>query len=268
MLWPILDMIGDILAGVPAYHGLVRERRVRRGQRRQQVSTYDPYRALQSIDQNIVPIAIGMTIALSLTFVYFYEAIRLGFRHRAFSPPLAATLWFLPHDLSFVLRYDQWFNVYDHWWVKIWWCGLVATVGIELLLLWQTIRWGHDEIMPQASQKTFACGIAAAAVGAGVIWWLVKASVDDELFLTSFLMTIVWPMPFTTAQILRRRSRKGISVLQETVLAPMFLGLWGALCLIDPFFRSPVFIALAVVAVCWALFNVWLVRRAPDYRPA
>ena len=231
------------------------------------MSTYDPPQVLLAVDQNLGPIAVGMFIALSLTFVYFFEAIRLGFRHRAFSPPVAATLWFLPHDFSFVLRYDLWFNVYDHWWPKLWWIGLVATVAIELFLLYQTIRYGREELMPRASPAAFTGSMIGATVGAGAIWWVVKASLDDGLFLTSFLLTIAWPIPFTTAMILRRQSRKGVSVLQQAVLAPMFLGLWSALWVMDPFFRSPGFIVLAAVSVAWAVFNVRLVLRAPVYEP-
>ena len=230
------------------------------------MQTYNAQQALLSIDQHIGVIAIGLVIALGLTFVYFYEAIRLGIKHRTFSSPLGATLWFLPHDFSFLLYYDQWFNVYNHWWPKIWWMGLVSTVFIEMFLLYQVVRYGREELMPKASQRTFAWSVVGMTLGCGVIWAVVKGSIDDELFFTSFLLTIAWPIPFTTMQILRRGSRKGVSVLKEEVIAPMFLGLWAALCFIDPFFRSLVFIALAVVSVVWALVNVVLVMRLPVYR--
>ena len=42
------------------------------------MQTYNAQQALLSIDQHIGVIAIGLVIALGLTFVYFYEAIRAG----------------------------------------------------------------------------------------------------------------------------------------------------------------------------------------------
>jgi hypothetical protein len=231
------------------------------------MSTYDPYQALQAIDANIGIIAVGMFLALSLTMLYFFEAIRLGVVQKTFSPPLAATLWFLPHDLSFVLLYDRWFNVYDHWWVKIWWLGLACTVAIELFLLGQVVRYGRKELMPQVSQKAFLWWIVAATLAVGVMWAFIKSIIDDELFFASFFFTIVWPIPFTTAQILRRKSQRGASVLQQSCLAPMAFGLALALYHIAPFFRSPLFLALVAVTMIWSLYNIWLLRRQPPYVP-
>ncbi|HEX5804819.1 MAG TPA: hypothetical protein VFY31_00555 [Macromonas sp.] len=232
------------------------------------MATYDALQALQSIEQNIGYIAIGGAIAGILTFVYFWESIRCGLRDRSFSSPMVATIWFLPHDFSFVLEYDKWFNVYNHWWCKAWWVGLVATVCLEIYLVWQIIRFGREELMPHLSQKAFTWAILGATFGAGVIWFVIKGSMDDELFFTSFLITIVWPIPFTTAQLLRRKTRRGTSVLQQGVLLPMYLGLWAALCFIDPFFRSPTFIVLTATVAVWALFNLKLVRSLPEYKLA
>lgn len=231
------------------------------------VSTYDPYIALQNIEANIVIIAIGLLFAMGLTGFYFFEAIRLGNKHKTFSSPLAATLWFLPHDFSFVVQYDKWFNVYDHWWTQIWWLGLCFTVLIEMYLLYQVVRYGREELMPSASQRQFTLAIIGATFACGVIWWLIKSSLDDELFFTSFFLTIVWPVPFTTAQILRRKSRKGMSIAQELCLIPMMLGLYLALYNIADYFQSPLFAALVAVGCIWAAFNVILLSKQPAYQP-
>ena len=229
------------------------------------MSTYDPYLALQAIDANIGIIGVGMFLAMSLTALYFFEAIRLGVVQKTFACPLAATLWFLPHDFSFVLEYDKWFHVYDHWWVKIWWAGLVITVFVEMFLLSQVIRYGRKELMPDASQKAFTVCILLATVAVGVMWFFVKSLIDDELFFASFFFTIVWPVPLTTMQILRRRSQRGCSVLQQACLAPMMCGLALALYNIAPFFQSPLFLATVVVASLWSFYNIWLLRRQPAY---
>lgn len=232
------------------------------------MATYDPFQVLQEIDANIGIIGVGMFLAMSLTALYFFEAIRLGVVQKTFACPLAATLWFLPHDFSFVLEYSKWFSVYDHWWVKIWWAGLVGTVAVEVFLLSQVIRYGRKELMPDVSQKAFTVYIVLAMLAVGVMWFFVKSLIDDELFLASFFFTIVWPIPFTTAQILRRKSQRGCSVLQQACLAPMMAGLALALYNIAPFFQSPVFLGTIVVASLWSFYNIWLLRRQPPYAPA
>ena len=65
-----------------------------------------------------------------------------------YSMPLICTVFYLVHDASFVYRFDEWFNTYDHWYVKLFWAALVLTVAFELVFLSQFIRYGRKELAP------------------------------------------------------------------------------------------------------------------------
>lgn len=227
-------------------------------------ATYDPYEVLQAVDDHTAIIAVGMAIAMGLTGLYFFEAVRIGVRQKTFACPLVATLWFLPHDFSFVLHWNDWFQVYDHWLPQVWCIGLVGTVGLEIFLLGQVIRYGRDELMPAFSQRAFAAVIVAATVGVAAVWFFVRTALDDDLFYISFFLTIVWPVLFTTPQILRRGSRRGTSVLQQACLAPMMWGLYLALWNMDDFFREPAFAVMVALVSVWSFFNIWLYLQQPE----
>lgn len=227
-------------------------------------ATYDSHSVLRAVDNHTVVIAIGMAIAMGLTGLYFYEAVRVGVSQKTFACPLVATLWFLPHDFSFVLHWNEWFNVYDHWLPKVWCIGLVGTVGLEIFLLGQVIRYGRKEIMPMMSQRVFAALIIAATFVVGCVWFFIRTVLDDPLFYVSFFLTIVWPVLFTTPQLLKRRSRQGTSMLQQACLAPMMWGLYLALWNMDDWFRRPAFAIMVVAVSLWQFFNMWLLSRQPD----
>src|SRR5690606_37770515 len=116
---------------------------------------YDPVSTLQAIDRNVVAVIGLCVVALIFNYCYFGEAIRLGFRHRTYSMPAMVTLVFLPHDLSYLLHFDLWFNVYDHWFCKLWWVGLIFTASIEGVFFYQLLRYGREEILPQLSQRAY-----------------------------------------------------------------------------------------------------------------
>ena len=114
---------------------------------------YDPQAVLQAIDQHFVIILILNALALLANVVYFGEAIRLAARDRCYTMPLAGTLLFIPHDLSYILFYDKWFNQYHHWFCELYWVGLIATLCLECLFLYQTIKYGREELFPRLSQR-------------------------------------------------------------------------------------------------------------------
>lgn len=231
------------------------------------IATYDPYGALQAVDDHTLIIATGMIVAMSLTGLYFYEAVRIGVTKKTYACPLVATLWFLPHDFSFVLHWDDWFNVYDHWLLQVWCIGLVGTVGLEVFLLGQVIRYGRAELMPMFSQRVFAAVVVAAALVVGSVWFFIRTFVADDLFFAGFFVTIVWPVLFTTPQLLQRRSRRGTSMLQQACLAPMMWGLYLALWHMDPWFREPEFAVMVVAVSLWQFFNMWLYTQMPEEAP-
>lgn len=229
--------------------------------------TYDPWDALAAIDDHTVAVLAFFSVVAVATFTYLVSSFRTAYRDRAYSCALPAVGWFAVHDLGFVLQHDLWFDTYDHWWVKAWWVALVATSLIELALVGLVIRYGHAELAPHLPRQLFALGVVAAVAGMAVLWLLVKRSIDDELYLISFPITAFWAVPFGTALMLRRRSRRGQTVLQPLCVAIIVAGFQGALWYVDDFFRSPEFLGFTAMAVLWSLVNVWLLRTLPAHQP-
>lgn len=230
--------------------------------------TYDPHSALAAIDGHVWVVLAFFAVAAVATFSYLITSFRLAIRDATFSAALPAVGWFAMHDLGFVLQYDLWFHTYDHWWVKTWWFALVATSLIELALVAMVAHYGWQELAPQLSRRAFTVGLTLIVGGIAVLWWLVKQALDDPLYLISFPITAFWAVPFSTALILRRRSRRGQSILQEVCVAIIVLSFQGALWNVDAFFRSAPFIAFTLMAVAWSLANVWLLRQMPVWEPA
>eukprot|EP00456_Euglypha_rotunda_P051240 TRINITY_DN4138_c0_g1_i3.p1 TRINITY_DN4138_c0_g1~~TRINITY_DN4138_c0_g1_i3.p1 ORF type:complete len:206 (+),score=31.30 TRINITY_DN4138_c0_g1_i3:151-768(+) len=123
---------------------------------------YDPVSTLQTIDQNLVLVVSLCLVSLFFNYAYFIESIRIGYVHKTYSVPGLVTLVFLPHDVSYLLHFDKWFNEYDHWFCKLWWVALIFTSAIEGIFFYQLIRYGRKEIMPKASQRTYTIAMLLA----------------------------------------------------------------------------------------------------------
>ncbi|HKY92125.1 MAG TPA: hypothetical protein VJM11_13845 [Nevskiaceae bacterium] len=224
---------------------------------------YDAHAALAAIDQNTTSIMACLLITVAFAFIYFLIAFRMAFKQKVYVVPFVGAAVFFWHDLTFVLMFDTWFNVYDHWWVKMWWYALCGTVVFEILMLWQVWRYGREELWPKLSSAQFGWMIVLGTLGCGALWFLVKFTIHDPLFFTTFAITAIWSVPFHTGIMARRQSRAGQSIAMEVSVIIMISSLTGAFAQIDPFFRSPVFLAFVAAFIAWPLFNIWLIRRLP-----
>lgn len=229
------------------------------------ISVYDPNVALATIDANKDLIQLCLNVAAGFSFVYFLIGIRMAVRQKVYVVPFLGASWFLWHDLSYVLHYPLWTSVYNsHWWLMQWTWSQVGTVALEAFLLWQFIHYGHRELMPEVSKRLFATLTVLATVGVGAIWWLVKASMADELYLISQAITVPWSIPFHTGVMLRRKSRAGQSIAMQICVLAIFVAMSIVGVLSAPgVFTSAPYIAFFSIFSVWALVNVWLIRRYP-----
>jgi hypothetical protein len=226
---------------------------------------YDPQLALQAIDQNAPLILLCLAGALGFSFVYFIIGIRMAIRQKVYVEPFLGASLFFWHDLSFSMHYDTWMNVYNgHWWLMMWTVGLLGTVALEAFLIYQFIKYGRKEIFPEMSQGQFTAMTLAAVAAIGVLWFFVKASLNDPLYFITFAVTAFWSTPFHTAIMLRRRSSAGQSVWMNISVMILFSCVSAAFMIAVPAFRSPLYLAVYAVFVCWPLFNIWMIRRMPS----
>lgn len=224
---------------------------------------YDPTAALAAIDHSKTSILICLLIAMVAAFTYFLIAVRMAVRQQVYVVPLTGAALFFWHDLSFVLMYDRWFHVYNHWWVKMWWYALVGTVLLEVLMIYHVIRYGHRESCPRLSKRAFTLLVLAATLAIGALWTLVKKSINDELFFITFAITAVWSVPFHTALMVRRQSRAGQSIAMQASTIVMIVSESVAFAQVDEFFLSPHYLGFVAAFIVWPLVNIWLILNLP-----
>lgn len=222
---------------------------------------YDTLEVLNAIDDHKVAVLALAGLALIGNYVYWITALRLGARDRVYPMPLVCITFFLVHDGTYVANFDLWFNEIDHWWPKLFWAGLVVTVGMELLFLRLFLRFGRQEVAPNLSQRAFVAVTIAAFAMAAAAWGVVKATMEDELYLTIFGVTIFWCAPFFLALTWRRQSTAGTSVVAWVGYLMMPLSYWPATMIMDDAFRSVLWIGLGFAAVAGGLANIALIRR-------
>jgi len=223
---------------------------------------YDPTSVLQSIDDHKI-ILIPCALAFVLNYVWFIDAMRVARREQRYSMPIAATFVFMAHDTAYVAHFSTWFGDGGHWFSKLFWVGMVLSFLMELILLDQTIRYGHAEHAPHWSRRLWTGAVLAGCLATMVLWWVVRGTFDDPLFLVSLgLVTAAYP-PMGLALLLHRRGAAGQTTLMWGSFTALTL-LWypaAAIGFGEPF-RSTVWLGMGALTTAWAALNTWLVATA------
>ena len=222
---------------------------------------YDPNSVLQAVDENLVPVMSLCGIALVGNYIYWIENLRTGFKNGVHSMPIGCLFFFLPHDVTFLAYFHKWFYEYGHWFPKLWWAGLCVTVLMEFIFLYMILRYARKEIMPEISQLVFSVTILGGLAAVGVAWLVVKSAMNDEFFLIIFGITIFWCGPFTFAMMTLRKSAVGQPISAWLGYTLMPICYWSALTLLDPYFRSPLWVSLGIVAFSFGAVNLLYIRR-------
>lgn len=223
---------------------------------------YDPHAVLAAIDVHAIEIIVlcGL-VAMVPTFAWFVDAIRVGRRDQVCAMPPVCTLFWFAHDTSFVARYELWFEVYDHWYLKLFWVLLIGTVALEIVYIAQAIRYGRREWAPQLSPRAFGAISLLILAIAIVIWTVIKTTLNDPLYIVAFGLTVVVYPAAAIPMMLRRGSSKGQSSLMWFGYMGLATGYFAATTLyFGDAFRSWSWIGLGVISVfggvaAWTLSN-------------
>jgi hypothetical protein len=173
---------------------------------------YDPHQLLDLIDQNKWWILGGFGIAMIFQWIWLIECIRIAKRDRVYSMPLFCTLFWFAHDSGCVMRFYQWFFVYDHWYLKCFWFGLLTAAIIELIYFAQVVKYGKDELAPGMSTRNFIIGLIVFQIGATITWEYFKYVMADPLYQFSTTPTVISYSLLGAAMMFRRRSTIGQNV--------------------------------------------------------
>jgi len=228
------------------------------------MNTYDAQETLRAITDNAVPIVLIGGLSIVAMWVFFIEAARMSRRDRVAPMALWMTVLWWPHDGNYLLRYDDWFSGYDHWFMQLFWFAIIVTFVSESIYVVQTIRYGRDELSPGDAQATHVLRVLAALAAGTISWALLKGALDDPLFLLSFMGTLLWGLPSASALLARRRSATGQSLLEWQAFSVMTLcysiasiGFFGG-----GFFHSWQYVGICVAACVWSVVVVLRLRAA------
>jgi len=217
---------------------------------------YQTAAVLHEVDRHVVAVLLLCGLALVGNYIFWIENLRLGFKHKTYSMPIACLLFFLPHDATFVAMYGHWFHDINHWFPKLWWCGLCVTVGMELTFLVMLLKYGKAEVAPLASQALFTGMVFLGLALCTIVWLVIKSVMNDDLFLVIFGVTIFWCAPFNLALMARRGSTVGQSRLAWCGFLLMPAAYYPATFILAPGFRSVLWAALGVATIIGGVMNI------------
>jgi hypothetical protein len=208
---------------------------------------YDVADVLARIDRHL-PVVIALTlVAWVCGFVQMVEALRLGRRDSIPGAPIVMTAFLFAHDVTFVARYDTWFNEVGHWYFQVFWFGMFGAVAVELLMIRQFLVHGHPAIAPHLPRWAFTLTFVAFQMFVLVALWWIQSLLDDPLTLVTLTVVSVAAVVPLAPWILTRGSTRGQSRLfaWATVLGPgsLVLGLTPVIC---PAFETIGYYALVV----------------------
>jgi hypothetical protein len=210
---------------------------------------YEPHAILEAIDHDTLWILVGFGLAMVLQNIAMGMAVVMTRREGWISIPLPCTFLWFAHDLGVVARFDTWFNTYDHWFLKLFWLGLLTALILELVFFAQAIKVGRAEYLPGGTQAQWTALVAGGAIAFVVVWEYLKVVFDDPLYQAAPAITLFLLPIATTALLLRRRS----AVAQSAVIYGCFAGMiplwWGVTAgYYGGNFRSWQYIATGVLA--------------------
>jgi hypothetical protein len=229
---------------------------------------YDPAAVLQHVSDHPVPVLLFGGIAIIANLVYYTETYRLAARDACMPLTLLAVATFLPHDGNYVLNADKWFNDYDHWFPILFWVALIVTITFALAFLRQIVVHGRKELALPIDQTRWTALCIAAVVAGSVLWGVLKANIDDDLYLLTFMLTITWCAVSGAGLLLRRGTSRGQSVRQWTAYTVMASGFFLCSQFLGDGFHGLGWYSLSAVTILGGVGMVIAVSRAPAYRPA
>lgn len=210
---------------------------------------YDASALLDRLDTHTIPILLGFAVAMVLQTVWLVTAIRVAARDRLYSIPLFCTFFWFAHDLGCVVRFDQWFHVHDHWFMKFFWVGLLSAFLLEFVFFAQVLKHGRKELAPWMTGQQLLVVIVLGALGGILLWEFVRSVVEDPLYVGTAGPTLASYALLGPALYLRRRSMAGQSTLMWACFTLMTATWWTTSALgFGAGFRSWQYLALGAFA--------------------
>ncbi len=229
------------------------------------MNTYDPRTTLDAISHNAIAVVAIGGLSIVAMFVFFIEGARMGKRDRVYPMALWMTALWWPHDGSYLLHFSDWFGGrHSHWFMQ---AVLVrhhrdVCRRVDFRLADNSIR--PRRALPGRSQREHTIRIVGAMSAGVVSWALLKGALADDLYLLSFMATLLWGGPSASAMLGRRPDGRGQSLLEwigysvmavlYSVVSIFFFG--------GGFFHSWQYVGICLAACVWSFVIIVDAKRA------
>lgn len=228
--------------------------------------TYAVSDVVNNLQNSLGLILLGGAIIFVGYYLYYGEAIRLGFRHQTHAVPLFANMYFFAHDVIFISLFRRWFYEVDHWLYRAFWFGLVAFTVLELIVHYQTVRFSQQALFPALNQRQYWLAYGATQLAIGVLFWFIYSQIDDFLFLISFASTVIVSVALMLPLLHGRGSARGQSRLLATSLIISPVGFFFVfLPAMSSYFLSLPYLLVGVTTVVVAIVYWQRLSRYPPY---
>lgn len=210
---------------------------------------YEPFELLAQIDRHPIALVGGLAIAMMFQTIWLVNAIRVSRRDNAYSIPIACTYIWFAHDIGFVVRLAHWKSVYHHWFMDLFWLGMLSAALLEIVFFVQIVRYGRGEVAPNVPRRRFVVLLAAGALGTILVWEYLRSITGDPLYMASSAMTLAAYGLLGPALYLRRGGARGQSPVMWLSFTAMTATWWLTTYLWFPtVFRSPQYLGIGAFA--------------------
>lgn len=230
--------------------------------------TYPVDEVLANIQNSIGAVLLSGAVIFVGYYLYYGEAIRLGFRDKTHAVPIFANMYFFAHDLVFASLFQRWFYEIDHWLYRAFWFGLVVFTVLEGVVHYQTLRYSQRDLFPTLTRRQYVFVYAGMQLAIGILFWFIYTQLDDYLFLISFTSTVIVSVAFMLPLLHARASQKGQSRLLAASLIISPIGFFFLfLPVMSRYFASLPYLVMGITTVAVAVIYMWYLPRHPAYAP-
>lgn len=230
--------------------------------------TYPVDEVLSNIQNSLGAVLLAGAVIFVGYYLYYGEAIRLGFRDKTHAVPVFANMYFFAHDMIFASLFQRWFGEIDHWLYRAFWFGLVAFTVLECVVHYQTLRFSQADLFPTLSRRQYFVAYAGMQAAIGVLFWFIYTQIADYLFLISFTSTVIVSVALMLPLLHARGNQKGQSRLLAASLIISPIGFFFLfLPAMSSYFTSLPYILMGITTVAVAVIYFWRLPHYPAYTP-
>lgn len=230
---------------------------------------YTVEEVIKNVDGNSFWVSIAGLTAMLSGYLQCIESLRLGFRDRTHSVPIAVATFWVAHDSFYTISYFSGHGVSNHWFFAGGGWAILPFLLIHLVIAYQIIVYSGREIGLGKTIGQIAFNYLLIQVAMYIFFVFMRSAMNDPLYLTTSGISMWVQTAFMIPMLIQRKSRKGQSVYLAVVLGiiiPLAQLLYFPL--LANYYSSPIVVAMWLTHLGVGIAYVIMVLRVPTYRPS